>query len=199
VPSGHRTRALFATATIAVVGILAAAGCGSKAGTSTPTTAASSSGSAALEKAGPNPSISAKMVCNEAKPLIATNAIGFDTTQPLHPTWNVQDHIYACDYVYSGGAQMRLSVKEMSSPAETTAYFDSLQQQYDKTGKTTALSGLGEGSFQAPDGSVVVRKDNRVLLIDVSKLPAKFGIGSAQRSETAVSVAATVMGCWTGA
>lgn len=174
----------------AVAMVVLLAGCGSDSKTAAPVT----STTAKLEVAGPNPSVSAKMICGEAKEDIAQQAIGVDTVKPLAPTW--VDHLYSCAYVYKGGARMTLSVKEMSSMSETTAYFDALGA---RLGRGAKLEGLGEGAYQTTDGSVVVRKDYRVLLIDVSHLPAKFGQPPQAPIEVAISVAATIMSCWTGA
>ena len=46
---------------------------------------------------------------------------------------------------------------------------------------------------------MVVRKDYKILLIDVTKLPAKFGVPSDVRGNVAINVAEAIMGCWTGA
>jgi len=139
------------------------------------------------------PSASAKMVCeSEAAGDIYDQATGVKTVAALKPTWT--DHVYACDYVYPGGAKMRLSVKELSSDDETTAYFDSLARKLHKTDKPVGVP----NAFQTEDGSVVVRKDFKVLLVDVTKLPSEFGVPSASRGDVAINVAATVMGCWTG-
>ncbi len=141
------------------------------------------------------PSVSAKMICTpEAQKEIYDSATGVKTIAPFKPTW--VDHVYSCDYVYPGGATMRLSVKEVSSVAETTAYFDSLAT---KLHKTDARSGLGQGAFQVRDGSLVVRKDFKILLIDVTKLPAQFGVPADTRANVAINVGVTIMGCWTGA
>lgn len=141
------------------------------------------------------PSISAKMICEkEAQDAIYQSATGIKTIAPLKPTWI--NHVYACDYVYPGGAKMTLSVKELADADQTTAYFDSLAQ---KLGKTSDVPGVGQGAFHVRDGSIVARKDFKVLLIDVSKLPAMFGVPADQRADVATNVAVTIMGCWTGA
>ena len=57
---------------------------------------------------------------------------------------------------------------------------------------------FGEGAFITTNGSVIVRKDFKVLDVDVSKLPMQFGVPPQDRANAALSVAATVMGCWTG-
>lgn len=136
------------------------------------------------------------MVCSpEAKREIAAG-LNVDTIQPLHPTWSAATHIYQCDYVYAGGVPLRLSVKELSSKAETSAYFDELAS---RLGRTGTLNGLGQGAFTTTNGSAVIRKDYKVLLVDPSRLPAQFGQPPLTRSNVAITVAATIMGCWTGA
>ena len=45
---------------------------------------------------------------------------------------------------------------------------------------------------------MIVRKDFKVLNVDVSALPQEFGKPLQDRSNIALSVAATVMSCWTG-
>lgn len=135
------------------------------------------------------------MICAaEAQKDIYDSATGVKTVSISKPTW--VDHVYSCDYVYPGGARLRLAVKEVSSKAETTAYFDSLAT---KLHKTEARSGLGEGAFQVRDGSLVVRKDFKIMLVDVTKLPAQFGVPADTRANVAINVAVTIMGCWVGA
>jgi hypothetical protein len=185
-----RSKRAVMVAAAGMIAVLAAA-CGSS---STRTGSSVTTTTARLEVAGPNPSVSAKMICGEAKPEIAQSAIGVDTVRPLAPKW--ADHVYSCDYVYKSGVKMTLSVKEMSSVAETTAYFDAMGA---RLGRGAKLEGLGEGAYQTTKGSVVVRKDYRVLLVDVSHLPAKFGQPPLAPIDVAISVASTIMSCWTGA
>ena len=80
------------------------------------------------------------MICEkEAADEIYQSATGVKTIAPFKPTWN--DHVYSCDYVYPGGAKMTLSVKEVSSPDETTAYFNSLATKLHKTRTIVGRSG----------------------------------------------------------
>jgi curli biogenesis system outer membrane secretion channel CsgG len=141
--------------------------------------------------AGRLPSAVSKMVCvtNAAHDLGL--ALGEKATV-TKPTW--VDHKYTCRYVYPSGA-MTLSVKELSSPAETTAYFKSLGTQL---GTAQTLANLGQGAFQTTSGSVVVRKDYKVLLVDISALPPKFGNPPTGPAEIAVTVAIVILGCWAG-
>ncbi len=177
-----------------IVLVLALAGCGGSSGGSS----AASPGPASadrvpvLEVAGPEPSASARMICAaEGKREIAAT-VGVDTTRPLVSRW--RDHVYSCHYVYGHGT-MALSVKELSSAAETSAYFNGLGV---KLGRMRALDGLGQGAYQTRNGATIVRKDDLVLLVDVSRLPAEFGTPSSPRADVSLSVAATIMGCWTG-
>jgi len=182
------TRTISGLCILVLLSTFAACGASSK-------SAAPKATTTTIEVAGPNPSVSAKMICaDEAKKDIATTSIGFDTLQPLKPKW--ANHVYSCGYLYRGGVKMALSVKEMSSAAETTAYFEALGKQL---GRGADLPELGEGAYQTRNGSAVVRKDYRVLLVDVSRLPARFGKPLAARTDIAAGVAAIIMGCWVGA
>jgi hypothetical protein len=143
------------------------------------------------------PSVSAQMICaTEAAKEIEDAATGVPTIKPLKPVWDKNTHIYSCDYVYPHGAVMNLSVKEMSSPEETTAYFNELAQ---KLGKVRDQYSIGQGAFTTKNGDLVVRKDYKVLLVDVSKLPASFGVPPDTRANVAQNVGGAIMSCWTGA
>jgi hypothetical protein len=163
---------------------LLAAGCASGAASTTSTTKAPL-------PAGRNPSEIAKQVCQpEARHDIA-EVLGVNARVST-PTW--VDHLYLCRYSYPSGS-MELSVKELSSWAQTTAYFQSLATQM---GKARSLQNLGQGAFQATDGSVVVRKDWKVLLVNTAPLPAQFGVPPTPSSAVAVTVADVILGCWAG-
>jgi hypothetical protein len=145
------------------------------------------------EPAGPNPSQSAQMVCAPEAQRELTTALGVAATSVTPPTW--ADHVYSCRYLYPNGATV-VSVKELSSAAETTAYFTSLRAQL---GESQRLKGVAQGAFVTKDGSLVLRKDYKVLFVDTSGLPVPFGSGFTTRSQVAVGVGITVLGCWTGA
>ena len=79
--------------------------------------------------------------------------------------------MYSCRYVYTSGV-LTLSVKELADKAETDAYFASLAT---KLGKTENIKGLGQGAFTTKNLSAVVRKDYKVLTVDISGCPPQFG------------------------
>ncbi len=141
--------------------------------------------------AGSHPSAIARMVCSEEAQTEMASALGERATVSA-PTW--EDHRYSCTYTYPTGS-FGMSVKELSSWSETLAYYDSLAQ---RLGKSRDLENLGQGSFQTSDGSVVVRKDWKVLLVDASGLPAQFGVPATSSQSAAVTVADVILGCWAG-
>jgi hypothetical protein len=136
------------------------------------------------------------MICTPATKSDIAVALGVDTRTSPSPSWSKADHLYTWDYLYAGGFTMALSVKELSSAAQTTSYFDALGQ---RLGRAQSLQGLGEGGYTTSNGSAVVRKDYKVLFIDTSRLPTQFGAPPETRINIATSVAATIMGCWSGA
>jgi hypothetical protein len=104
------------------------------------------------------------------------------------------DHRYSCEYKFKSGT-VRLSIKELSSWSQTLDYFSSLASSLHRT---STLSNLGQGAFQVQDGNVVVRKDWKILLVDTTGLPAKFGSPPTTRSDVAVTIAFIILGCWAG-
>lgn len=140
---------------------------------------------------GPNPSVSAKMVCSpEAETDIAAN-LGVKTIARPTATW--KDHIYTCRYVYANGV-MILSVKELTRASETTAYFNHLATTLHKAQPFS----IAQGGFITSGGSAVVRKDYKVLTVNVSGLPIPFGKPPFPHLTIATTVATAILGCWTG-
>ena len=166
---------------------------GSSSATTPPTTASGTTGGHVAIPAKATPSVSAKMICEDEVKNELSSLLGVQPTQPLAPTW--KDHLYSCTYHYKGGA-LTLSVKELTDKASTDAYFADEAQ---KLGRTQNINGLGEPAFTTSDKSVVVRKDYKVMLVDISKLPAQFGNPPDSRDNIALNVAAEILGCWTGA
>jgi hypothetical protein len=138
------------------------------------------------------PSLSARMVCaHEAREDLAT-ALGVSTTSIHEPTWT--NGVYACQYEYPDGT-MTLSVTELADSARTTAYYDGLRRQL---GHADTVDDLGDGAFVTTNGSLVVRKDDKVLVVDTTSLPAQFGSPAKSRAQIAITVGTTILGCWTG-
>jgi hypothetical protein len=167
--------------------------CGSSSSPSSSGTTTSTVATVAATPAGVNPSASARMICGSEVQKDLSQVLGARPTTVTPPTW--VDHRYSCTYVFPTG-RLSLSVKELDSAAQTTSYFDHLGTQL---GRRRASIPLGQGDFATNDGSVVARKDWKVLDVDVSGLPTRFGRPSAARADVAVETVATIMGCWSGA
>jgi len=86
-------------------------------------------------------------------------------------------------------------VKELSSWPETFAYFASLGRNQGRSG---TVPNVGQGAFQTDNGSMVVRKDWKVLTVNISGLPAQFGRPPTSRGDVAVTVADLILACWAG-
>jgi hypothetical protein len=161
--------------------------------TTTPDTTVQQLSSSSWQKAMPSPSTSAQMVCQRVAQNEIASSLGLTATRVTHPTWDRAHHLYSCTYVYPKG-NITLSVKEMSSASETTAYFDGIEHA---DGIVQNLSGLGQGAAILKNNDVVVRKNYKVLLVDVHDIPAAF-ITLMTRSDVATNIAAVIMGCWSG-
>ena len=171
-------RARLGPAVLAVV--LGIAGCGSV-----------NASAESPQPAGKSPSAIARMVCAKEAAGEIAQVVGAKASVTA-PTWT--DHLYSCGYHYSEGS-MVLSVKELSSWTQTYAYFDELAETLHKT---ASVRGLGQGAFVVGDGSVVVRKDWKILLVDISGLHGMVGSPPSSRNTVALDAAAVILGCWSG-
>lgn len=132
------------------------------------------------------------MVCAREAQRDIAGVLGIKPTAVTKPTW--VDHLYSCTYRYPSGS-FTVSVKQLEDRPTTIAYYDQMG---------TALSRapdkipMGNDAFLAPNGSMVVRKDNNVLEVDASEMPARFSKLKLTPSDVASSVAMTILGCWKG-
>jgi hypothetical protein len=179
---------------IVLLAALVLAACGKSSGSgSPPPTSALKLSSPSWETAKPNPSTSAKMICETEVRGEISQALGITETRVV-PTWNKTTHLYSCAYVYPRG-RIVLSVKEMSSERETTAYFDAVKKKY---GTKNSIVGLAQGAWLLKNDDVVARKDYKVLLVDVQGIPRDF-VARLLPSGVATTIATVIMACWTGA
>lgn len=178
----------YALLALVAVGAVAVAGCAS----AQPPAPAPNAASVTTAASPTGPSATALIVCSgEAREDLA-DALGVQPTQPPTSTW--ADALFTCRYPYKAGT-LTLTVKELADSAGTQAYLASARTGL---GKVTNLAGIGEEAFAGPDGSVYVRKDFKVLHVDVSGLPETFGQPAYSRSRIGITVAEVIMSCWTG-
>lgn len=170
------------------VAALAATGC---TGSSVNPTAVTATKVTVPLPAGKYPSKISKMVCSAKAGHDIGGAVGAKATIE-DITW-VQ-HRYSCQYHFSTGS-MTLSVQEVSSWPETTDYFTALANSM---GVAQQIYGLGQGAFQATNGSVVVRKDWKILVVDPTGLPAQLGKPAVSPTTVALRATYQILGCWNG-
>jgi len=185
----RRLARIVAVAALLLGGV---AGCGS--GSAKPRSAPSSpAGPVASESYDPDrPSASTEQICSDEAAGDIQAALGVQTTQTPAGSWAASDRIYTCKYVYGAGT-MTLTVKQLADAAATDAYVAGAKS---RLGNPPTQNVLGNAGFAAPDGSMYVRKDFKVLYVDVSGLPAT--LGSHPRSYVGFAVAAVIMSCWAG-
>jgi len=141
--------------------------------------------------AGPRPSEIAKMPCQREVQKELAAALGVKA-RVGNTAW--VHHQYSCLYRY-GTSAFALSIQELSSWPQTFSYYRGLGK---KMGDVRYLANLGQGAFQTTDGSVVVRKDWKVLLVDIAGLPPRFGVPATSVADAAVTIADVILGCWSG-
>lgn len=203
----NRTR-ITATA-LAIVGMLALAGCASShratssnagahpgAPMAAGMTMADGSIMGAAAPSSPSdvaaePSASALMVCGTEIRSDVTMVAALTAAPRAASTF--VDHLFSCTYSLPMG-RFIVSVKDLASPAATTTYFTGVRRAL---GTTANVAGLTDGAFGTPTGTVVLRKDNHVLEVDASHLPAVFGDQAEKRSDFAYEIASDILGCWT--
>jgi len=171
-------RALLGLAILAIG--LGITGCGS-----------ATSSAESPKPAGKSPAAFSRMVCAEEAVAEIAEVVGAKAAVTA-PTW--ADHLYSCGYRYTEGT-MVLSVKVLSSWPQTYAYFDELAKTLHKT---APVRGLGQGAFVVGDGSVVVRKDWKILLVDISGLHGMVGSPPSSRDTVALDAASVILDCWSG-
>jgi hypothetical protein len=132
------------------------------------------------------------MICAEEARKEIAEALGVTVRSPASAAWTAP--VYRCTYPLTAGSLV-LSVRELTNAADTAAYFTA--ERAAATG-STGLPGLGDAAFATADGSVYVRKDFKVLKVDVSQLPGSVGAPPISRADAGEVVAQLIMGCWTG-
>ena len=133
------------------------------------------------------------MICSDEAQRDITEALGVAPSEPPRSSWSGQ--VYSCRYGYDTSV-MVLSVKEFPDGSATAAY---LAAQRGLLVGAQPMPGLGQEAFAARDGwTLLVRKDFKVLTVDVTGLPERFGRPPQSRATVAVMVAMAILACWTG-
>jgi hypothetical protein len=138
------------------------------------------------------PPASAAMICDadiKSKVREALSLAGPPSTE-----WRWSNGVYTCDYHLPMG-RMSLQVTVLAGARQARTLFNADRA---RTLGALPLAGLGERAFGTKDGTVLVLKDNQILVVDTTRLPQEFGANGQRRTDLAYEVASDVMGCWTG-
>ena len=183
-----------AAALVALIVVTAAsAACSSTTSSSAPATTARPRATTSVFE-GHLVSSQARMVCSNDARVEMVQALGLKTTAPPEPGWN--DRAYTCTYTYAGGVHFVLSVYDLATTAAARTDLDQLGHTLGRTDQ--AVSFGTAPAFMTPTGNVVVQKDEHVLVVDVSGVPATWLSPPQSRADVAQIVAGVIMGCWTG-
>lgn len=138
------------------------------------------------------PPPSARMICDDDIRGKVAQALRLPAPPETSDEW--AGGVYTCHYTLPMGP-MTLSVRVLPDDGAAGARLTA-----DQAGAAEAepLAGLGERAYGTPDGTAVVLKDNQILTVDATALPAVFGPSGQQRADFAYEVASDVLGCWTG-
>ena len=84
-----------------------------------------------------------------------------------------KDHLYSCTYVYPRGKIVLYGEGALERRRDHDRVLR--QRAEASTARSQELKGLGQGAWVLKNGDVVVRKDYKVLLVDVRGIPPPFG------------------------
>ncbi len=138
------------------------------------------------------PSPQAEMVCQPEAQQDIQDFIGIvpTTVGPIQ----YANHTSTCRYVYANGS-FTLVVQDLPNELVTTRTYDALAS---KLGKVDSIDLPDAQAFSTNDGSVVLRRDTKVMLVDVTQLPATFGSPPSPRADAARLIMKAVLNCWVG-
>lgn len=139
------------------------------------------------------PSDAALMVCGD-QPMDRLTSI-LDLDSKPHTVNNWADSTFTCTYHLTEGA-LEISVREATDQASARTYFDAMQALAKNAKPIQGLANLGFPAFETADGSAVFQKDNFVLQVDATDLPATLGPESLTRNALAYQLSTTILACW---
>jgi hypothetical protein len=182
-----------ATGPAAVVALaVLLAGCGGQASAPSAPQAGPSLGPAVVTALPDTPSPQAEMVCAPEAQQDIQDLIGVVPTAvgPIQ----YANHTSTCRYAYPNGA-FTLVVQDLPNDITTTKTYEALAG---KLGKIDSIDLPDAQAFTTNDGSIVLRRDTKVMLVDVTQLPGTFGSPPSPRGDAARLIMKAVLNCWVG-
>jgi hypothetical protein len=138
------------------------------------------------------PSPQAEMVCAPEAQQDIQDLIGVVPTAvgPIQ----YANHTSTCRYAYPNGA-FTLVVQDLPNDITTTRTYEALAG---KLGRTEKIDLPDAEAYTTNDGSIVLRRDTKVMLVDVTQLPGTFGSPPSPRADAARLIMKAVLNCWVG-
>lgn len=124
----------------------------------------------------------------EAAENVALN-VGMKTIRPVQTSW--RNGLYSCRFVYRGGASATVSVRELSTIADATAYTSALAKRLGRRVPTQPIPDIDD-AFVTAKGACVVRDDSKIVVVDTKGLRTDFAHGT----DDAQMIAAVVLSEW---
>lgn len=138
------------------------------------------------------PREAAKMVCGD-QPMDRLTTI-LSLSQNPHTVSSWANSTFTCTYHLPEGA-LTISVQEAPDQAKARTYFDAMQALATDATPIEGLANLGFPAYETA-GSAVFQKDNFVLQVDASALPAAVGPHAISPNELAYQLSTTILACW---
>ncbi|WP_285245586.1 hypothetical protein [Pseudarthrobacter sp. fls2-241-R2A-127] len=132
------------------------------------------------------------MVCGDETRENIVKALSLTSEPATTNSW--ADKLYTCTYALPGGPLV-LTVKEAPDAQSAAADLAGRQNSSAGAAPIEGLANLGFAAFQTPT-SAVFAKDNFVLAVDATALPATVGPHGVSRDAFAYHVATAVLACW---
>jgi hypothetical protein len=190
---GRQLRPAATAPFAAGLAVLAAllAGCGGQSPPSVPQNAPSV-GPAVVTALPDVPSPQAEMVCQPEAQQDIQDIIGVVPTA-VGPIQYV-NHTSTCRYAYPNGA-FTLVVQDLPNDITTARTYEALAG---KLGRVDKIDLPDAEAYTTNDGSIVLRRDTKVMLVDVTQLPGTFGNPPSPRGDAARLIMKAVLNCWVG-
>lgn len=139
------------------------------------------------------PSDAARMVCGD-QPMDRLTSI-LNLKEDPHTVNNWANSTFTCTYHLTEGA-LKISVQEASDRASALKYFDAMQAMAENAKPIEGLANLGFPAYETADGSAVFQKDNFILHVDATDLPATLGPENITRNALAYQLSTPILACW---
>jgi hypothetical protein len=142
------------------------------------------------------PSAPAAMICGAEIRDAVRRAFTMSGDPVGTSSWDREGRVFSCSWRVPGG-RLAMSVQDATEVRAGRAHFAALRKELPGARSITGMQALGFPAFDTKSGNVVFLKDGKTLRVDATSLSEDALPQGFTRRETAYSVAAAVIGCWT--